>query len=318
MAHLRRPQADRRAAARAVVAVAARQLGRISTTQLAALGVSADVVAGHVAAGWLVREHRGAFRLAGTPTGGAGRCASAVLAVDPGCGVTHRTALERHGVLPEAPGLPVHLTSARHLRSRRGIVVHQSTLAPGELVRIDGLRITTLTRSLVDAAASEPPDVVTAAVREAEFLRTLDAAALRDAARGRPGGALLAALAAERLPVAGKLRDQFERRFARFLHLRGFPTAQVNWRVRLRFPDEVVVLDAVYWEAGLALELDGRQAHATAAAFDADRRRDRRLAVQLGLQVVRVTWRHLHEEPDALEADLKALYARGLAARRAG
>lgn len=300
------------------MAVTTRQHGRISTAQLAALGVSADVVAGHVDVGWLVREHRGAYRLAGAPEGGPGRCASAVLAVDPGCGVTHRSALERHGVLPEAPGLPVHLTSARHLRSRRGIVVHQSALAAHELVRIDGLRVTTLTRSLVDAAACEPPGVVAAAVREAEFLRALDAPALRDAARGRPGGALLASLAAERLPVAGDLRDQLERRFARFLRLRHFPTAAVNCRVRLRCPDELVVLDAVYWEAGLALELDGRQAHATAAAFDADRRRDRRLAVQLGLQVVRVTWRHLHEEPDALEADLKALYTRGLAARRAG
>ena len=80
---------------------------------------------------------------------------------------------------------------------------------------------------------------------------------------------------------------------------------------------ERIRLDAVWWEAGLAVELDGRQAHATTRAFDADRRRDRRVAVQLGLQVVRVTWRHLATEPDAIESDLKALYTRGVAARAA-
>ena len=42
----------------------------------------------------------------------------------------------------------------------------------------------------------------------------------------------------------------------------------------------------MWWEAGLAVELDGRQAHATARAFDADRERDRRLAAQYGLHVV--------------------------------
>jgi very-short-patch-repair endonuclease len=73
----------------------------------------------------------------------------------------------------------------------------------------------------------------------------------------------------------------------------------------------VIRLDVVWWDAGLGVELDSRKAHTTAHAFEADRRRDRRLAAQFGLQVVRVTWRQLHDEPDAIEADLKALLARG-------
>ncbi len=317
MAHVPRPPAEQGAADRAVVELAGRQHGRISTAQLAGLGLSRDVIAGRVASGWLVREHRGAYRLAGAPDSGLGRCTAAVLAVDPESGVTHRSALERHRVLPETDDAPVHLTTARHQRSRPGIVVHQGSLGVGEVVRRDGLRVTSLARSLVDAAATEPATVVTAAVEEAEFLRALDAVALVALAAGRPGSALLRRLAGDRLPVAGELREHLERRFARFLRERGFPTAEVNRRVRLRDPPERPRLDAVWWEAGLAVELDGRQAHATARAFDADRRRDRRVAAQLGLQVVRVTWRHLKTEPDAIDADLKALYARGLAARTA-
>jgi len=324
MPHVRRPSAaqgaaDHRsrgapgAADRALVAVAGRQHGRISIGQLARLGLSADAVAGRVASGWLVREHRGAYRLAGAARLGPGRCTAAVLAVDVEATVTHRSALERHRVLPEDDGAPVHLTTTRHHRSRRGIVVHQAPLGPTEVVRVDGLRVTSLVRSLIDAAGTEPGAIITAAVREAEFLRVLDCAALAACASGRRGGALLRRLARERLPIDGELRERLERRFARFLLEWRFPPAEVNRRVRLRGPAETILLDAVWWEAGLAVELDGRQAHATAHAFDEDRRRDRRVAVQFGLQVVRVTWKHLHTEPAALDADLKALYARGAA-----
>lgn len=315
MAHLPCPGADERAATSSVIAVALRQHGRISAAQLRDLGWSRDVIAGRVAAGWLVREHRGAYRLAGAADTAIGRSAAAILAVEPQSSVTHRTGLEHHRVLEARPGAPVHLTTARHHRSRPGILVHQAPLAPGDIVRIEGVRVASLVRCLVDAAATEPASVVTLAAHEAEFLRLLDPQALIAASVGRTGGALLRRLAAERLPIRGGLRKALERRFARFLLDRGFATADVNHRVRLRDPEQLIRLDAVWWEASLAVELDGRQAHATARAFDADRERDRRLAAQFGLHVVRVTWRHLDETPDALENDLKTLYARGLSAR---
>lgn len=315
MAHLSCLGADKRAATASVIAVALRQHGRISAAQLRDLGWSRDVINGRVGSGWLVREHRGSYCLAGAADSAIGRSAAAILAVDPHSSVTHRTGLEHHRVLEVLPGAPVHLTTARHHRSRAGIVVHQAPLAPCEVVRIDGVRVASLVRCLVDAAATEPASVVALAAHEAEFLRLLDPQGLITASAGRTGGALLRRLAAERLPIRGDLRQALERRFARFLLDRGFATADVNHRVRLRNPEQIILLDAVWWEAGLAVELDGRQAHETARAFDADRERDRRLAAQYGLHVVRVTWHHLDKTADALENDLKTLYARGLAAR---
>lgn len=170
---------------------------------------------------------------------------------------------------------------------------------------------------LLDAAGTEPPEVVAAAVREAEYLRLVDLRVLA-AVTGRPGAATLRELARDVLPVRGELREELERRFAEFLRARRFAVADVNRGFRLRSPAQKVVLDVVWREAGLAVELDGRRAHDTARAFEADRLRDRRVAVQLGLQVVRVTWRQLHDEPDALADDLASLYARGVAARTAG
>lgn len=301
-----------------MIAVAARQHGRITGEQLAALGISRSVAAKWVAAGWVVREHRGCFRLAGAPTAGIGRCVGAVLAVDPCEGaVTYRTALERHGVLPELTGAPVHVTAPRHRRPRPGITVHESVLPPSCVERIGGLRVASLNRALIEVARNEPHDVVAAAVREAEFQRLLDPHALLADAHGLPGTALLRVLARAVLPIRGELREELERRFGEFLRARGFPVADVNRAFGLHNPVQKVVIDVVWPGAAIAVELDGRRAHDTTRAFEADRLRDRRVLTQLGLHVVRVTWRQLHDDPEALEADLKTLLARGVAARGA-
>ena len=65
-------------------------------------------------------------------------------------------------------------------------------------------------------------------------------------------------------------------------------------------------VDAVWRRERLVVELDGRAAHGTVRAFDADRERDRILQAQ-GWRVVRVTFRHLRDRPDTVVADLRRL-----------
>ena len=48
----------------------------------------------------------------------------------------------------------------------------------------------------------------------------------------------------------------------------------------------------------------------TAAAFERDRARDRVLNAR-GWRVVRITWRQLHDEPEAVAYDLRALLSSG-------
>jgi very-short-patch-repair endonuclease len=64
--------------------------------------------------------------------------------------------------------------------------------------------------------------------------------------------------------------------------------------------------DAVWPDAKLIVELDGRQAHLTMSAFEADRERDRAAALA-GWTVIRVTWRQLTEQRQRLIRDLKRL-----------
>jgi len=54
------------------------------------------------------------------------------------------------------------------------------------------------------------------------------------------------------------------------------------------------------------VELDGRAVHAREAAFESDKRRDRELLAE-GWRTMRVTWRQLRDEPDAVVADLREL-----------
>lgn len=288
------------------------QHGRISTAQMAQLGWSKEVVAARVRSGWLVREYRGVYRLAGAPSTPTARGAAAVLATEPLAVLTARVGLELQGVLEPLEGPAVHVVCTRHVRPRDGLVVHRRPVPGDQVVRVDGLRVASVARCLVDLAASAAEPAIADAVHEAEFHRVLDPGALVRAAVGRRNAPLLRRLAAERLPIAGPLRLELERRFARFLRRYGFPPAETNRRTVLRDPWQVVLLDAVWLAAGIAVELDGRQAHATSRAFDADRERDRRLAVQHDLHVVRVTWKHLHEDPDGLARDLWTLLRRGL------
>ena len=64
--------------------------------------------------------------------------------------------------------------------------------------------------------------------------------------------------------------------------------------------------DCLWRRERLVVELDGYTAHATRAAFERDRARDRRLQAA-GWRVVRITWRQLHDEPQEVAAELRAL-----------
>ena len=64
-----------------------------------------------------------------------------------------------------------------------------------------------------------------------------------------------------------------------------------------------VECDFVWRDRRVIVELDGWAAHGTATAFERDRARDRMLSAH-GWRLVRITWRHLHEERDAVASDL--------------
>jgi very-short-patch-repair endonuclease len=98
-------------------------------------------------------------------------------------------------------------------------------------------------------------------------------------------------------------RSAAEERLVGLVRAAGIPRPDHNVRVG---PYE---LDVVWQGARLAVEIDGFAYHSSRAAFERDRRRDAELAAA-GWNVIRVTWRQLLDEPEAVVARLAAALAR--------
>jgi very-short-patch-repair endonuclease len=114
----------------------------------------------------------------------------------------------------------------------------------------------------------------------------------------RHGGAVLASLL-DGATVA-YTRSAAERRMLSLIRKAGLPEPETNARVG------GFEVDFLWRSRRLVVEVDGYRFHSDRAAFENDRRRDAAL-VALGYRVVRVTWRHLCNEPIATVARLAAV-----------
>ncbi len=68
-------------------------------------------------------------------------------------------------------------------------------------------------------------------------------------------------------------------------------------------------VDAVWLEEKVIAELDGYETHGTRKAFEDDRVRDANLQLA-GYRVIRITWRQLKQQPDAVARTLQRLLER--------
>lgn len=282
----------------------------MSLHQLTTGGLSPDEVRHAVSVGHLQRVGRGVYAWGARPPLPRTRCWSALLAYGPGSALSHRTAAVLWSLVKHL-GSVLHVTSPTRRRDRHGIRAHEAPLRDEDVVtREDGLRVTTLPRTLLDLAATEHEAVLLVAVRQALTLhRTLTAsifALLADAGGHRGRGPLRRALSAvARDPGSGESRGSFEDAFwlALLPHADRLPEYTRNQLIRNG--DEAYQGDLVFPGPRVVIELDVRDHHDNDPSFDADRRRDRRLAAW-GWVVIRITPRHLREDPDAVIEDLLA------------
>jgi very-short-patch-repair endonuclease len=241
-----------------------------------------------------------------------GHWMAAVLAVGGEGVLSHRSAAALWGIRPYE-GLP-ELTIARWRPARDGLRVHASPLADDERTVHAGIPVTTVPRTLIDLAAVLDRPRLKLALDRAEGLRltdTLPLAALLSRHHGRRGMATLRSiLDAEGIEAQITRSDLEERFFALIDHAR-LPKPSLN--LPIRAGAQWFEADAAWPRARLIVELDSRTFHDTASAFESDRAKDRVL-LGAGWRVIRITWRQLHNGPDALLADLNRLLGRPSAA----
>jgi len=288
---------------RDLLELAERQHGVFSRGQALGHGVTIDAVKHRLRTGRWDPAGAGVYRLAGTPATWEQRLTALTLAAGPGAAASHRSAAALLGIPGFRRTMPLEVTTIRSRRHRHRLArIHHATALPARhLTRVEGILVTGPARTLLDLAATVPPQRTERALDNALSLGlvTIDsvAAVLGDAGgRGRAGSSLLGRLLAERhdgyVPPASELE-------ARFLHLvrsAGLPEPvrqldcgdAAGWAGRVDF---------AYPRVGVLIELDSRRHHSSKLDFESDRARDNRL-VAAGWRVVRFTWHAATRRPD--------------------
>jgi hypothetical protein len=292
----------------AIAELAERQHGVVARSQLVALGLGRGAIAERLDKKRLHRIHRGVYAVGHRRLSRMAWWMAAVLACGPGAVLSHRCAAALWGILEGWPAT-IEISVPRQLGSRAGIRVRTASLADDEHTVQAGIPVTTVARTLLDLAAILQFHELNRALERAEALRLADPiplVALVTRHHGRPGTAKLRAIL-EQGPLRPAItKSELERRFLTFVEKAGLPRPRTN--VWLEIAGDWIEVDCVWPEARVIVELDSRAYHRTGAAFERDRRRDRRL-LAAGWRVARVTEKAMEEGPAALQAELAALVA---------
>lgn len=278
----------------------------VTHRQLAAVGIRGASVTRRVAAGRLVRVYRGVYAVGHIQRTPEARWIAAVMACSPGAFLSHLDAAALWQIYDSRSNAIHVTTTSRAARRLPGIQVHRARkLDPEDVTTKDGIPVTTVARTLVDLSDVLPRDRLLRAIREAEYLQLLDHDTLIAAVQRANGRKRLTELkkAIERHTPGQIVREELEHRFRELVHAAGLPDSETNVKVKTR--RRTYTIDCFWRDEGVAVELDGRAAHARAAAFEEDRARDAALTA-IGLRPLRFTWRRVTEEPDDVLAELKA------------
>jgi very-short-patch-repair endonuclease/predicted transcriptional regulator of viral defense system len=289
---------------RAIAELARFQHGVIARRQLVECGLERSGISTRLHSGRLHVLHRGVYAVGHRAVTPEGLWMAAVFAGGPGAALSHHAAATLWRLRAHRTGT-TDVTVSRQRRSSAAVRFHHTRLPPDEVTVIDGIPVTTVPRTLFDLAAVLDARQLERALNEADYLRLTDRLSLPNLLRRYPrrAGAPAVRNALERRALGATVtRSELEERFLQLVEDAGLPRPLVNSVIA---GHEV---DCAWTDRRLIVELDGRAAHATPAAFEADRRRDRLLQAA-GWRVVRLTWRQLSHQRAELAGDLRALLA---------
>jgi very-short-patch-repair endonuclease len=281
---------------RLIARLAASQHGVVSRAQLVAAGVRRAAIHHRLAGGRLHPLHRGVYLVGHPVPPPLAREIAALLACGAAAVLSHLSAAYLWKLLPQCPAA-VHVTLASGRgRSRPGLTIHStSSLAQDERRTLRGLPLTAPARTLIDLAEMLPAHELEAAVAEAQRRGLVREAELRRQVARHPrrhGVPSLRALL-DRGDGPAFTRSEAERRLLTLVRAGGLPAPETNVRIG-RYE-----VDFVWRDSALIVEVDGYRFHSGRDAFERDRRRDAELQA-LGYRVMRVTWRQLVDEPEAV------------------
>lgn len=281
-----------------LVVLVDRQWGAVSRVQLLACGVAPGTITAWLATGRLRPLHRGVYAVGHAALRREGYWMAAVLACGPDAALAGRSAAAALDLLPYASAT-VHVVTGRALRGRPGIHPHRARALDGcDVISVSGIPTTTIARTALDLAATEPRHRVERFLAQADRQQRYDQRALEDVIARNNGhhgaGALASIIAAE----PQLTRSDLEGLLLEATRARGL-TLITDHPIHLPSGREITV-DFFVPAAGLVIEADSWKHHHSRVSFEADRLRDLELTT-LGYRPARITSRRAREALDLIE-----------------
>jgi very-short-patch-repair endonuclease len=293
---------------RRALTIAERQGGVISRRQLVAAGVSPATIDRWRASGLAHPRQRGVVALGRPTVSPYGVAFSAFLAADGRGALAATTALAVLGALGWS-AVPELVVTGGTRRIAEVRVRRTRHLPAADLWRDpNGLLVCRWPRAIVDLAASASVAQLQDALDGLERRSLLDVGVLERAIaeRPRPGTTKLRrALQPFLTLTAEEHRSLLERFTTTALRRAGIGGFALNAPVRVE-RGRTILVDLLFADAALVVEVDGRSTHERARQFQEDRWRDREL-LKRGVRTARFTWQDVRFRPVRVCDDVRAL-----------
>ncbi len=209
------------------------------------------------------RMHRTVYLMGAAPPTPVARARAGVLAVGDGAVLSHRTASELFGLLPDVGGDVDVTMVGRNPGVHPGIRVHRPrALALVDVTTVHGMPVTSIARSICDLAATESRDDVMRAFQEALYRRVVTPRALAAVLAREPkrkGARVVRSLIRDpRLT-----RSERERLLLKLIDQAQLPRPLTNVRT------QGIPVDVLWPVEKLIVEFDGWGAHGHRLAWQA-------------------------------------------------
>lgn len=296
--------------------IAARQHGSFSRAQALDHGATRRLVTSRLASGRWILVAPGVYSFPGHADTWRRRLWIATLHAGPDAVVGFEAAGVVQALAPIEPCGPTLLVDRGRRHAPEGVVWHRlDDLDPSHVEEVDGLKVTTVARTVVDLAS---------VLRRGRFELVVEDALVRkrvtvaDAGhvlgqvrrRGKPG-VLLAEQTLDLLgPGEGLSRSELQKLLDDVLDLAGLPEPQREHPLP-SVQGLVGFVDCCYPEARWIIEGDGRKWHERRRNMAKDAERDLE-AARCGYQTTRRMWEHLKSDPHGSAVALADVYQQRL------
>jgi very-short-patch-repair endonuclease len=251
--------------------------------------------------GRLIPVHRGVYAVGHRSSNPIERVHAELLVGGDRAALTGAAALVLWGIWKHWPDRPEIVVPGD--RRPSGLIAHRSiTLRERDFAVIQGLRVTSAARTLLDAAPRLTEKQLTRAVNDLRLRKLVTLPALIDVIERNPthrGVTLLRPLLeiAQPEPTRSELEDAFLQLVLRHR----LPVPQMNVHVCGHR------VDAYFPQQRLIVELDGWESHGMRTAFVEDRRKDAEILAASGIPTVRFVYDDTVHRVDKTVARLRAI-----------